>query len=357
LDSLAKAFSAPLKKVESKAMTVRPPFRAVLLLAGLTAAAAAQKYVPPPPPLTTLPPCPTDKKLRKKELKENQCDPTNVPAAANTIPTPPPDPTAATQRFPFPGDAPAAPKPAAQAFPFPVDPAPADQPTGTQPGSQQPAGQPVNQPQDSGFSGTYPARPGDPPPASGQKPADTPAANKFPYPGENSSDTSSVPPAPGPGQPAGQQPGQQSGDKYPYPGDSSSSSSSSSGSSSSNSSDPTGSPDPTAAGDTSSDDQPTPPRRRPVKAPKVETDSERVDEDLSVAHYYIQSGNFQGAYLRAQDAVNLQPDYALAHFALAEAAMKLNKDSEAVQEFQTYLKLEPDGKQAKVAEKALAKLN
>ncbi len=58
-----------------------------------------------------------------------------------------------------------------------------------------------------------------------------------------------------------------------------------------------------------------------------------------------------GAYLRAQDAVKVQPDYALAHFSLAEAAMKLNKHAEAVLEFQTYLKLEPDGKQAKAAEK------
>jgi Tfp pilus assembly protein PilF len=109
--------------------------------------------------------------------------------------------------------------------------------------------------------------------------------------------------------------------------------------------------------DTSSDDQPTPPVRRRIKAPKVQTANERVDEDLSVSHFYIQSGDFQGAYLRAQDAVKTQPDYALAHFSLAEAAEKLNKNSEAVQEFQTYLKLEPDGKKAKAAEKALEKLN
>src|SRR5271168_420169 len=185
-------------------MTVRPPFRAVLLLAGLTAAAAAQKYVPPPPPLTTLPPCPTDKKLAKKEIKNNQCDPTNIPGSANATPVLPPDPSAATQRFPFPGEAPAAaPKPAAQAFPFPGDPAPAKQPSDPQPstkpaGSQQPASQPANPQQDSGFSGTYPARPGDPPPASGQKPADTPAANKFPYPGADSAGSTNAPGGPTP---------------------------------------------------------------------------------------------------------------------------------------------------------------
>src|ERR1700731_1584094 len=164
-------------------MTVRPPFRAVLLLAGLVtvlapAVCVAQRYIPPAPPLTTLPPCPADKKLAKKEIKNNQCDPSNVPGAANATPAPPPDPSGAAQRFPYPGNASAAPKPAAQAFPYPGDstpPAPGSTPG---PAAQQPA-------QDSGgFSGTYPARPGDPPPASGQKPADTPAANKFPYPGD-----------------------------------------------------------------------------------------------------------------------------------------------------------------------------
>jgi Tfp pilus assembly protein PilF len=98
-------------------------------------------------------------------------------------------------------------------------------------------------------------------------------------------------------------------------------------------------------------------RHRNAKAPRPQTDSERVDEDLSIAHFYIQSGNLSGAYLRAQDAVKIQPDYALAHFSLGEAAMKLKKNAEAVKEFQTYLKLEPDGKQAKAAEKALDQLN
>ena len=94
-----------------------------------------------------------------------------------------------------------------------------------------------------------------------------------------------------------------------------------------------------------------------MKVPKPQTDTERVDEDLNIAHFYLQSGNMMGAYLRSQDAVKLQPDYALAHFSLAEAARKLGKNAEAVQEYQRYLKLEPDGKQSKAAEKALAELN
>jgi len=54
--------------------------------------------------------------------------------------------------------------------------------------------------------------------------------------------------------------------------------------------------------------------------------------------------------------VKIEPDYPPGHFALAQAAKKLNKKDEAVAEFQTYLKLAPDGDKAKAAEKALAEL-
>jgi Tfp pilus assembly protein PilF len=66
--------------------------------------------------------------------------------------------------------------------------------------------------------------------------------------------------------------------------------------------------------------------------------------------------NFQGAYLRAQDAVRVQPDYSATHFALAVIAQKMKKKDEAIAEFQTYLKLDPDGDKAKAARKALDEL-
>jgi Tfp pilus assembly protein PilF len=88
----------------------------------------------------------------------------------------------------------------------------------------------------------------------------------------------------------------------------------------------------------------------------VQTDDERVDEDLSVAKFYLNDENYQGAYLRAKDAVNIQPEYSAAHFVLAEIAQKMKKKDEAIAEFQTYLKLDPDGEKAKAAKKALADL-
>jgi Flp pilus assembly protein TadD len=112
------------------------------------------------------------------------------------------------------------------------------------------------------------------------------------------------------------------------------------------------------------DDDPSQPKladkgsegKRNKKTVKPQTDSERVDEDLSVAKFYGQSGNFMGAYLRAKDAVKTQPDYAEAHFVLGEAARRLKKQDEAKAEFNEYLKLAPGGERAKAAEKALDEL-
>ena len=88
----------------------------------------------------------------------------------------------------------------------------------------------------------------------------------------------------------------------------------------------------------------------------MQTDDERVDEDLTVARFYMGDGNLQGAYLRTKDAVQVQPDYSAAHFALAQVAQKLKKKDEAVAEFKTYLKLDPNGEKMKEAQKALDEL-
>jgi Tfp pilus assembly protein PilF len=89
---------------------------------------------------------------------------------------------------------------------------------------------------------------------------------------------------------------------------------------------------------------------------KLQTPDEREAEDLSVAKYYTQTGDLQGAYLRGQDAVKTAPDDPDAHFALAEAALKLNKRDEAMAEYNACLKLDPVDKEAKQARKALASL-
>jgi Tfp pilus assembly protein PilF len=88
----------------------------------------------------------------------------------------------------------------------------------------------------------------------------------------------------------------------------------------------------------------------------LQSADEREAEDLSVAHFYTQSGDLKGAYLRTQDAVKTAPDDPDAHFALAETALKLNKRDEAIAEYTACLKLDPDDKEAKAAHKELARL-
>jgi len=320
------------------------------LLGGAAAACAAQAYTPPPPPLTTLPPCPADKDA-KKRAKRKDCDPTVYPSetvetkgkkggdAAPAV-APPAGGTAA-DKFPFPGEQPAPAASAATKFPFPGEPA---------------AAPPKDSPEDVKTTDTSAGRnysfPGDDTrnvphdPAAEKKAAESSAGKAFPYPGENSGVASHS-------------------DPTPKPEDASSSSSSGSSSSSSSEDDASAAPGTRShPKNPDDDDDDDPPKltdkgstgRRVLKVVKPQSDDERVDEDLSIAKYYGQSGNYMGAYLRAKDAVKTQPEYAEGHFALGEAAKRLKKKDEAAAEFQTYLKLSPDGEKAKAAEKALEEL-
>jgi hypothetical protein len=172
-------------------------------------------------------------------------------------------------------------------------------------------------------------------------------AEQFPFPGQTK-------PAPPPDSPAPTTTPSEAATQHPFPtqppprlpGDDSSSSSSA---------DPN---DGTDIGPPLKDEgtEGTSTHRKLPKVKRVQSDDERVDEDLAVAKFYLRSENYQGAYLRAKDAVNVQPDYSTAHFALAQIAQKMKKKDEAIAEFQTYLKLDPDGEKAKDAQKALAEL-
>ncbi|MBB5057835.1 hypothetical protein HDF16_002541 [Granulicella aggregans] len=300
------------------------------LLAGVPLTARAQTYTPPPPPLTTLPPCPLGKDGKPvKPTKKNDCDPTIYPqekvktskkSADEAVPAATPaNSTPAAQQFPFPGEQQPKPSetPAAQAFPFPG-------------------------------SDSVEHKPGDADvqhdPAAEKKAADTPAGKAFPFPGGSTADMPTDPDMPAPAkQPEDQAPS------------SSSSSSSSDADTIPGSTVPADSADAPGPKGQYDDDKSSAPKlkEKRKKAPPPQTDTERVDEDLSVAKYYGQSGNKMGAYLRAKDAVKIQPEYPEAHFVLGDAAQKLGKKDEALAEFTTYLKLAPDGERAKAAEKAL----
>jgi hypothetical protein len=217
----------------------------------------------------------------------------NCPAPAAA----PPKDTA--QQFPFPGEAPATGERPADWGPD--APAPTDPPNA-------PAGSPNAPPSSSGKSAP-PAYPGDP---------DAPAAGA---PKED--------------------------------GFSSSSSSSSSGAG-----DPGASPDDGPLKDAGSSGEDTSVRTHRKKLPKAapQTPEARAAEDLTVADFYQKDGNYLGAYLRAKDAVEIQPNDAYTHFALAEAARKLGKRDEAKEQYAAVLKLDPIPNQMKASQKALAEL-
>jgi len=230
--------------------------------------------------------------------KKNPCDAT--PPVAPAIP-------ATADQFPFPGEAP-----------------------GTVP----------DIPTDPSLPGAPPSTP----PATAPGAAKPTPSQQFPFPGE-------TPDAPVAG---GQKPVPSA--KFPFPGEPDESSSSSSSSSS--------------GGDVPSDDSSAAAAKPGLKdagstgstrferkhLAKVEDTDHRELEDLDVSHYYMTTGNFQAAYMRAEDAVKLYPDDENAHIALAVSADKLKKKDEAVAEYKAYLKLAPDGEKAKEARRSLEAL-
>ncbi len=84
--------------------------------------------------------------------------------------------------------------------------------------------------------------------------------------------------------------------------------------------------------------------------------SEREQEDVQVAGFYFNDGNFKGSYERARDAVQLDTEDAAAQLALGNAARKLGKLDEAEHAYRRCLELDPVPKLRKPAEKALREM-
>lgn len=185
------------------------------------------------------------------------------------------------------------------------------------------------------------------PAAPAKKPS---VSEQFPFPGSPSKPAANAPDAPSSSVP------NSAATDHPFPttppprlpGDDSSSSSSSSSSGTDTDSPTDSLPPPGTEGSST--------RRKLPKVKRVQSDDERVDEDLTVAKFYMGDENFKGAYLRAKDAVKIQPDYSAAHFTLAQVAQKLKKNDEAIAEFKIYLKLDPTGERSKEAQRALDEL-
>jgi tetratricopeptide (TPR) repeat protein len=181
--------------------------------------------------------------------------------------------------------------------------------------------------------------PGDVAPAAKVLPAASGAADQFPYPGETAKSPDAAPEGDAP--------------RYVPEAPAGEDSSSSSGSSSSSNSQPGSGIDEAKADESE-------PAAKSVrrKLPKVsaKTVDERVSEDLEVARFYADHGNYLAAYLRSRDATKLMPEDPESHFSLGQAAAKLGKKEEAATEFAVYLKLDPVGEKRRAAEQALGSL-
>lgn len=88
-----------------------------------------------------------------------------------------------------------------------------------------------------------------------------------------------------------------------------------------------------------------------------QTQDGRVQNDLNVADYYMKNGNYRGAFSRYDDALQYDPQNDTALFGRAFALCKQNLTGEAMAQFKTYTKTNPQGKYALKAEKLMVHPN
>ena len=80
-------------------------------------------------------------------------------------------------------------------------------------------------------------------------------------------------------------------------------------------------------------------------------------KDTSVGMFYLESGEYQGAYDRFKQAVQVDPGDADAVYGLGVSAMQLGKRDVALHYLRIYIEAIPYGHHAKQVRKALKKLN
>jgi len=85
-------------------------------------------------------------------------------------------------------------------------------------------------------------------------------------------------------------------------------------------------------------------------------DPHKAAKDIEVGDYYFKRKNYKGALERYKDALVYKPNDALANFRLAECEEKGGSASDAIQHYEAYLKILPNGPFAADARKSLDRL-
>lgn len=79
-------------------------------------------------------------------------------------------------------------------------------------------------------------------------------------------------------------------------------------------------------------------------------------KDAQIGDYYMESGNWKGAYERFLEANRSDPGNAEAVFGLGESARRMNHRDEALRNYRLYLSALPNGPHAKEIHKALKEM-
>ena len=86
-------------------------------------------------------------------------------------------------------------------------------------------------------------------------------------------------------------------------------------------------------------------------------DPHRAAKDVEVGDFYYKQHNYRAAISRYREALLYKPNDAVATFNLADALEKAGDLPEAIQNYQSYLKILPYGPKSKDAHKALQRLH
>ncbi len=95
-------------------------------------------------------------------------------------------------------------------------------------------------------------------------------------------------------------------------------------------------------------------KSKPDSFTRDQTQDGRIESDLKIADLYMRDGNYRGALLRYQDALQLDAQNDTVQYGVAYAMCKQNLTTEAMARFKNYVKNNPQGEYAIKAEKLLA---